>query len=65
MLDPKLLRSDLAFCQQQLARRGYELDTDMFNALEDKRKDLQVKTQELQKERNARSRAIGRGQSQG
>jgi len=65
MLDPKLLRSDLAFCQQQLARRGYELDTDMFNALEDKRKDLQVKTQELQKERNARSRAIGEAKARG
>ena len=65
MLDPKLLRSDLAFCQQQLARRGYELDTDMFNALEDKRKDLQVKTQELQKERNARSRAIGQAKAKG
>lgn len=65
MLDPKLLRSDLAFCQQQLARRGYELDTDMFNALEDKRKDLQVKTQELQKERNARSKAIGQAKAKG
>ena len=65
MLDPKLLRSDLAFCQQQLARRGYELDTDMFNALEDKRKDLQVRTQELQKERNARSRAIGEAKAKG
>ncbi len=65
MLDPKLLRSDLAFCQQQLARRGYELDTDMFNALEDKRKNLQVKTQELQKERNAKSKAIGQAKAKG
>ncbi len=65
MLDPKLLRSDLNFCQQQLARRGYELDTDMFNALEDKRKDLQVRTQELQKERNAKSKAIGQAKARG
>ena len=65
MLDPKLLRSDLAYCQQQLARRGYKLDTDMFNALEDKRKDLQVKTQELQKERNAKSKAIGQAKAKG
>ena len=65
MLDPKLLRSDLEFCRQQLARRGYELDTDMFNALEEKRKELQVKTQELQKERNAKSKAIGQAKAKG
>ena len=65
MLDPKLLRSDLDFCQQQLARRGYELDTKMFTALEEKRKDLQVKTQDLQKERNAKSKAIGQAKAKG
>ena len=65
MLDPKLLRSDLEFCQQQLARRGYELDTKMFTALEEKRKDLQVKTQDLQKERNAKSKAIGQAKAKG
>jgi len=65
MLDPKLLRGDLEFCQQQLARRGYELDTEMFTALEEKRKELQVKTQELQKERNAKSKAIGQAKAKG
>lgn len=65
MLDPKLLRSDLDFCQQQLARRGYELDTGMFSALEEKRKDLQIRTQELQKERNAKSKAIGQAKARG
>ena len=65
MLDPKLLRSDLEICQQQLARRGYELDTGMFSALEEKRKDLQVRTQELQKERNAKSKAIGQAKAKG
>ncbi|MDX1824897.1 MAG: serine--tRNA ligase, partial [Thiohalomonadales bacterium] len=65
MLDPKLLRSDLEFCQQQLARRGYELDIGMFSALEEKRKDLQVRTQELQKERNAKSKAIGQAKAKG
>jgi seryl-tRNA synthetase len=65
MLDPKLLRSDLEFCQQQLARRGFDLDTKMFTALEDKRKDLQVKTQDLQKERNAKSKAIGQAKAKG
>ena len=65
MLDPKLLRSDLEFCQQQLARRGYELDMEMFSALEEKRKALQVRTQELQKERNAKSKAIGQAKAKG
>jgi seryl-tRNA synthetase len=65
MLDPKLLRSDLEFCQQQLARRGHELDTEMFTALEEKRKELQVKTQDLQKERNAKSKAIGQAKAKG
>ncbi len=65
MLDPKLLRSDLEFCQQQLARRGYELDTEMFTALEEKRKELQVITQDLQKERNAKSKAIGQAKAKG
>jgi seryl-tRNA synthetase len=65
MLDPKLLRSDLEFCQQQLARRGYELDMEMFSALEEKRKDLQIRTQELQKERNAKSKAIGQAKAKG
>ena len=65
MLDPKLLRSDLEFCQKQLARRGYELDIDMFTALEEKRKELQIQTQELQKERNAKSKAIGQAKAKG
>ncbi len=65
MLDPKLLRNDLDTVRQQLARRGFELDTETFTRLENQRKALQVKTQNLQKERNASSKAIGQAKAKG
>lgn len=65
MLDPKLLRGDLAYCKVQLARRGYPLDTEHFSELEEQRKTLQVETQNLQSERNSRSKAIGKAKAKG
>jgi seryl-tRNA synthetase len=65
MLDPRLLRNDLDKTTRLLARRGYTLDTSQFLALEEKRKALQVRTQELQAERNKRSKSIGRAKADG
>ncbi|MDZ7804518.1 serine--tRNA ligase, partial [Thiohalophilus sp.] len=65
MLDPKRLRNDLQGCAAQLARRGYQLETDTIESLEEQRKQLQVKTQELQAERNAQSKAIGQAKAKG
>ncbi|MDC0602081.1 serine--tRNA ligase, partial [Aliiglaciecola sp.] len=65
MLDPKHLRNDIAVTAQKLKSRGYTLDVDAFNALESRRKDLQVKTQELQNERNVRSKSIGKAKAAG
>ena len=65
MLDPKLLRSDLDAVAQQLARRGYALDTAALQGLEAQRKAIQVSTQELQAERNARSKGIGKAKAAG
>lgn len=65
MLDPRLLRSELDTVVAKLARRGFQLDANAFIVLEEKRKDLQVKTQELQNERNTRSKAIGKAKAQG
>ena len=65
MLDPKLLRSDLDQTAATLARRGFVLDIEKFNELEEKRKVIQVKTQELQSERNTRSKEIGKAKAQG
>ncbi|HRY14847.1 MAG: serine--tRNA ligase [Candidatus Competibacteraceae bacterium] len=65
MLDPKLLRSELEETTTKLARRGYHLDTQLFISLENQRKTLQTHAQELQNERNTRSKAIGRAKAQG
>jgi len=65
MLDPRLLRSELSYVTEQLARRGVTLDGARFEALEPRRKALQVETQALQSERNRRSKAIGKAKAAG
>lgn len=65
MLDPNLLRNELDLVAQKLARRGYKLDVDTIRELEDKRKILQVETENLQAERNARSKSIGEAKARG
>ncbi len=65
MLDPKLLRNDLKNCAERLAHRGYTLDTALFEKLESQRKQLQVDTQQLQSERNTKSKAIGQAKAKG
>ena len=65
MLDAKLLRTDLDNIAQQLTKRNFVLDTDTLSALEEQRKAIQVKTQELQNERNTRSKSIGQAKARG
>lgn len=65
MLDPRLLRTDLALVAEQLARRGMTLDTARLEELESERKTLQVEVQELQNARNTRSKAIGKAKAAG
>ncbi len=65
MLDAKLLRTDLDNVATQLAKRGYQLDTATLTALEEQRKAIQVKTQDLQNERNTRSKSIGQAKARG
>jgi seryl-tRNA synthetase len=65
VLDPKRLRTELDTIAAALARRGYELDVQNLRELEAQRKSLQVETQELQKERNAHSKAIGQAKARG
>ena len=65
MLDPKLLRHDLEGTAQQLARRGFVLDTKILQALEERRKSIQTQTQQLQAERNSRSKGIGKAKAAG
>jgi seryl-tRNA synthetase len=65
MLDPKLLRTDLEKIALQLTRRGFTLDTESLSTLEEKRKIIQVNTQELQSQRNTRSKSIGQAKARG
>ena len=65
MLDAKLFRADLESLAKELARRDYVLDTDVVNSLEQHRRDLQTKTQELQNQRNQRSKEIGAAKARG
>lgn len=65
MIDIKLLRNDPHAIAPVLKRKGYILDVDHFIALESKRKELQVNTQDLQQERNTRSKSIGQAKAKG
>ena len=65
MLDPKELRTDLESVARNLARRGFVLDRPRYQALEDDRKSLQVRVEQLRHERRERSRGIGRAKAAG
>ena len=65
MLDPHVLRNDIEQVAKALAKRDYTLDVSTIEALEEKRKAIQVKTQELQQQRNSRSKEIGKAKAQG
>ncbi len=65
MLDIQLLRTQLDHVAARLATRGLQLDTAAFQALEDERKQLQTRTQEVQARRNALSQQIGRLKGKG
>lgn len=65
MLDPKRLRNDLDAVIAGVARRGFTFDRDRFEALEAQRKELQVATQNLQNERNSKSKSIGKAKAAG
>ncbi len=65
MLDIQLLRTQLDQVAARLATRGLALDTASFQAMEDERKRLQTRTQELQAQRNALSKEIGKLKGRG
>ena len=59
MLDPKLLRNDLDSVVAQLARKGVTFDVAAYQALETKRKSLQLETESLQNRRKDGSKSVG------
>ena len=65
MLDPKLIRSDLNAIAVQLKKRGFELDVETLQSLEAKRKACQVESENLQSERNTKSKSIGKAKAAG
>ena len=65
MLDIQLLRSQLDAVAQRLATRGKAIDFSQFSALENERRTLQNRTQELQAKRNALSKEIGMKRGKG
>ncbi|WP_163130413.1 serine--tRNA ligase [Agarivorans sp. Alg241-V36] len=65
MLDANLLRGEIETTAERLKTRGFELDVARLTDLESRRKELQVRTQELQNERNTRSKSIGQAKGRG
>ncbi|MFZ2726956.1 MAG: serine--tRNA ligase [Methylococcaceae bacterium] len=65
MLDPRLFRTELDWVIAQLARRNFSFNAQSYSDLEAHRKEVQVKTQNLQNERNSRSKAIGQAKAKG
>ena len=65
MLDSKLLRGDLDQVVEKLKIKNYDFDVAAFKQLEEGRKSLQVSTQNLQSDRNSRSKAIGGAKAKG
>jgi seryl-tRNA synthetase len=65
MIDPKLLRQSTHEVAANLARRGFEFDADAYLALEERRKSLQVETEQLRGEKNSSAKSIGKAKAQG
>lgn len=65
MLDSKLLRGQLQEVAERLATRGFSLDVARIEALEAQRKVVQTHTEQLQAERNSRSKSIGQAKARG
>ena len=59
MLDIQLLRKDLPAAIAGLKRRGFDFDAATFRVLEDERREVQSRTEELQGKRKTLSRQIG------
>jgi len=65
MLDQKLVRNTPQEVADKLVKKGFVLDVSGLNAIEESRKQLQIDTEELQSQRNSKSKQIGKLKSQG
>ena len=65
MLDVKILRADAERCADLLRTKGFALDVAAFTELESRRRELQQRTEQLQNERNTKSKSIGQAKARG
>ena len=65
MLDPKIIRANPEDVAAQLLKKKYVFPVAAFQALEEQRREVQVKTENLQNERNTRSKSIGKAKASG
>lgn len=65
MLDPKLLRNDLPTVAERLSVRHFTLDQEAISSLDQKRRQWQQYSEELQATRNARAKSIGQAKARG
>ena len=65
MININVLRDQPEQAKLELKKRGYNLDIKKFEKLEQERKSVQVKAQELQEQRNQVSKKIGLEKSKG
>jgi seryl-tRNA synthetase len=65
MLDPQLLRSDIDSVARRLGARSFSLDVPGFRAIEEERKAVQTRTQDLQAARNQFAKRIGQAKAKG
>jgi len=65
LLDPNILRKNPELAAERLKLRGFDLDVERLTRLEEQRRTHQVRTEELQKERNQASKSIGQAKARG
>jgi seryl-tRNA synthetase len=65
VIDPKLLRGDSQAVARNLARRGFVLDVQRLETLEEKRKRFQIEADRLRAERNTNAKAVGGAKARG
>lgn len=65
MLDSRLVRTQPQEIAQQLATRGFELDVAALEQLETQRREVQMRTEQLQSERNSSAKSIGQAKARG
>ena len=65
MIDPKLLRSSTEEVARNLARRGYRLDVQALQQLEERRRHWQIETDRLRAARNSHAKAVGQARGRG